>query len=460
MEKITFHYSAGKKSLVSVRYRIRDGRKFQISHTSGIKASIEDLEKFEVTGVTKDGIRIYNRQLSDKLRAEYSLMQKALQVMKANHLDMTSEEFEMQIQMINNPEDFSHADESAQVVDLFRKVNENAFIDGFICAKRRDHIEVVIKKLERFLTIKGQRTISAAHFTERHILDFKNFITEEYKYVSQYPSLYGGMSGRNIPTAPLSKNTVVSQLKMLKTFFSEIESSGKIDKSPFGKISNRASRRMMQTRYDEPFYLRKEELMKVMAVDNPNLQEVKETFLVQCAFGARIEDMRSFTMKNIAVSDEGIPYLHYIPHKTRDVQSTNEEVKTPIMRFAFDIIVNRNFIFPVLSNIYGEDGYNNQIKLLLRVANLDRLVNQYDETAGVNVQKKLYEVASTKICRKTHVDMIHKVQIDKYAAQLHKRGSGAVDRYTSLEIRDQFALMNRAFGQQDYRVNKELQIRN
>ena len=33
-----------------------------------------------------------------------------------------------------------------------------------------------------------------------------------------------------------------------------------------------------------------------------------------------------------------------------------------------------------------------------------------------------------------YVDLMNKVQIDKYAAGLHAKGSGAVDRYTGLGI--------------------------
>ena len=39
-----------------------------------------------------------------------------------------------------------------------------------------------------------------------------------------------------------------------------------------------------------------------------------------------------------------------------------------------------------------------------------------------------------------------------YAARLHREGSKAVFRYTSLELSDRFALLNAAFGEEGYRV--------
>ena len=43
--------------------------------------------------------------------------------------------------------------------------------------------------------------------------------------------------------------------------------------------------------------------------------------------------------------------------------------------------------------------------------------------------------------RKPHVDLKNKVQVDLYAAGLHRQGSKAVLRYTMLELKDRFALM-------------------
>ncbi len=43
--------------------------------------------------------------------------------------------------------------------------------------------------------------------------------------------------------------------------------------------------------------------------------------------------------------------------------------------------------------------------------------------------------------------MMNKVQINMYAAGLHKEGSDAVERYTKLDIKDRFVLMCAAFKQ-------------
>ena len=54
---------------------------------------------------------------------------------------------------------------------------------------------------------------------------------------------------------------------------------------------------------------------------------------------------------------------------------------------------------------------------------------------------------------------MNKVQVNMYAAGLHKEGSGAVPRYPKLELKARFALMCTAYGQPSYKADKNLKIR-
>lgn len=99
-----------------------------------------------------------------------------------------------------------------------------------------------------------------------------------------------------------------------------------------------------------------------------------------------------------------------------------------------------------------------RIKYLLSVCKINRPVPQYNEETRQNDYIPLHSVGSSKLARKTHVDMLNKVQIDLYASGLHKAGSTAVRRYTAMELKDRFALMNAAFDQSPYKVNKKLEV--
>ena len=115
-------------------------------------------------------------------------------------------------------------------------------------------------------------------------------------------------------------------------------------------------------------------------------------------------------MDNVGVSEEGIPYIHYLPEKTKGTQKDNSETITPLVRYAFDIIKRTQLNLPILKYPSGKSGYNKKIKQLLKNAGL------------------------------------------------HRQGSGAVTHYTMLELADRFKLMNLAFDQEDYRVDKNLEV--
>ena len=127
-------------------------------------------------------------------------------------------------------------------------------------------------------------------------------------------------------------------------------------------------------------------------------------------------------------------------------QTTNKEVVTPLIEPAMDII-RRTQLKLITGNLnYAKQRYNKALRKLLEYCGINRQVSLFDSETGDNVCKPLYEVATSKLARKTHIDMLNKVQINYYAAGLHSAGSNAVFRYTSLELADRNVLMKAAFS--------------
>ncbi len=314
-------------------------------------------------------------------------------------------------------------------------------------------------KLYRFLTIIGRTSLTAREFTADKVLEFRQFIYDEFEYVPLYPELYPRKSGNRPPLKRLRDATVVHDLKLLQAFFAELENTGEIRRSPFKRISSEKRKSIMHVMYDAPIFLKAEELRQVMATDVPGaLQWAKDLFVLNCALGCRIGDLLRLTMDKVAVSEEGIPYVHYIPSKTVRALAINKEVETPLIRPALEIIKRTRLHLMGSNQHYGKQRYNEALRQLLQYCGISRSVCLYDSELKDNVYRPIYEVASSKLARKTHVDMLTKVQINYYAAGLHQSGSDAVFRYTSLELADRFALLNAAFGTEDYRVDKDLRI--
>lgn len=303
------------------------------------------------------------------------------------------------------------------------------------------------EKLYRFLRIIGQPEMSPIDFTTEILLQYRQFIYNEYKYVHLHPELYPRSHGHRPPMKRLRDSTVVHDLKLLQAFFAELENNDEIRRSPFRKISLEKRRILMHVMYDAPVFLKADELKQMMTVDVPaSLQWAKDLFVLNCCIGCRISDLLRLTMDKVSVSEDGIPYVHYIPSKTERLQSLNVEVTTPLIEPAVEIINRTRLHLMEGDPHYGKQRYNNALRELLRLCGITRQVSLYCPETGDNIYRPLCDVASSKLARKTHIDMLNKVQINYYAAGLHRAGSDAVFRYTNLELRDRYELIKAAFS--------------
>ena len=345
------------------------------------------------------------------------------------------------------------------LLSLFKDFSEKQFKDGVIGQSRYAHSLVIYKSLKRFLTIKKMVGISAEDFTPDLLMEYRDYLFDEYLYVKMYPELFCGMKRTNIPRKRRASNTVVTVLNRMQAFYTELEEKDMVQKNPFRKLGKERRKVVMRERYDDPIFLTRKEFLQLRQMELPDrFTQCRNTFLLQSALGCRIGDFLLLTMDNVAVSPEGIPYVHYLPSKTMNSQAGFKEVVTPLVRFAFDIIKETGGFFPEPRQASFVVLYNKRIKEMLEYCGINRKCTVYNEVEKKNKYIPLYELASSKLCRKTHVDFMNKVQVDRYAAGLHKEGSDAVNRYTLLELKDRFILMCAAFGEKPYKVDDELNM--
>ena len=444
---------------IRLRFRLYDGRGFELFHKSQISASLEDLKKFNIDGTLRPKVSVYNKELADSIDKEIKLIREAYGQMKKKGTAMTSSNLEEAIENLKKPEERTVVYVNKSLVKRFTEYVEAGYRDGIFGLSRYKHDKGTIGKLERYLATKRKRACTYDEFDDGMLMGFREFVQNEFEYVEKYPNIYKKLNKRDTPTERRSNNTVANEMQVLRAFFTELEDTEEISRSPFRKISR--DRRVILTRkkYDDPIFLRKEEFEALRNFKPAKtLKETKEAFLLHCALGCRIGDFQRFTMDNVGVSEEGIPYIHYLPEKTKGTQKDNSETITPLVRYAFDIIKKTQLNLPILKYPSGKSGYNKKIKQLLKAAGIDRKVTEFDEVEGVNKYIPICETSSSKLARSTHVDMMAKVQINLYAAGLHRQGSGAVTHYTMLELADRFKLMNLAFDQEDYRVDKNLEV--
>jgi len=433
-----------KDKEVNVRFRLSDGRNIQLFHKSDIMVVPNLWDANNEQYKAKSVIKLSQRTRFNSLIHERKSL--ILDLYNENK-SLTSEELEVLIDKHINPEKYDIKVEKESMCDMFQRYVNGWLETNIIGAGRKKHYDVVIRELTRFFIINGMEGCSAMDFNKDTILKFREFLRKEYKLVSKYPELYINMNSRNKPSKERSQNTIAEKLLLLQAFMAELESNDTIPISPFRKIG-KEKEAIMKQQYDEPIFLTKTEFNTLLEKECPEyMQRVKDIFIVQCCFGCRIGDFRRFTFDNVGIEDE-IPYIHYLPQKTHRDGLIRTEIKTPIIPVAYEIIMKykgeSNTLLPYYPDGNGETGYNYQIKKLLKFYEINRKVAIFE--SGRNEYKYIYEVASSKLARKTHVDLMNKVQIDKYAAGLHKRGSSAVDRYTQLGIKEKYILMCAAFG--------------
>ncbi len=456
MERITILNRTTKNSgKIRLRFRLVDGRDVQLYHKSRIEADINDLKKFKADGTVKPKTSIFNKELHKEITEEIVLISNAYKSIIKQGLSKDSETLERLIEAELHPQ--SQTEEEPPLLSRFAKFIEDNHRDGVIGEGRLKHYRVTQRELQRFLIINKKSDIKADEFSDDMLMNYRHFLINEHTYVKNWQGLYVGLRESNIPTKARSTNTVSQKLSQLKAFFATLEDKEVIVKSPFRRLGKNKRSTALREEYDEPVYLNSEDFARVLGCEVPTtLQETKNAFVVQCALGCRIGDYKAMSMANIAVTNAGTPYVRYLPDKTKG--KSKDAVETPLMLFALEIIKACGFKFGVLRYVSGKSGYNQKIKELLKCCGIDRDCKMFDREKNNNVYKPLYEFGSSKLCRKTHVDMMNKVQINQYIAGLHSKGSDAVNRYTSLSIDDRFVLMCRAFSQPTYRVDDNLNL--
>ncbi|MCR4847397.1 MAG: hypothetical protein K5920_00905 [Bacteroidales bacterium] len=460
MERIEIHSRTTKeKGAIKLRFRLTDGRKVQLFHKSDIIADLDDLSKLNKDGTYIAGLRKRTQnliKLQEGVSNEIAAMMRAYDVMKNRGIEARSDLFEQLVYDELHPE-IAAVKTSGTLLERLQLYIDDSMAAGLWGASRNSFYNLLHKEMQRHLTIIGRLGIGPQDLTANDLIGFRNFLFDEYKYVDKWKRLYEDEPERMIPKKRRGQNTVATRMKQLRAFYGHLEDCDEIQKSPFRKMGKERSKITMRERYDDPVFLHYDEFKKVFKANVPDtLAETRDAFVLQCSFGCRVGDFKKLSMANISVDPNGIPYIHYLPDKTKKIYTT--EVETPIVRFALDIIKRTNFKFAILKYVTGKSGYNAKIRKLLEHCGIDRKCTVFNEEKNDNEYIPLYKLGNTKLCRKTHVDIMNKAQVNRYAAGLHRIGSNAVDRYTMLELKDKFKLMCYAFGQKEYKVDKDLNV--
>lgn len=276
------------------------------------------------------------------------------------------------------------------------------------------HYNVLIGDIERFEKHVG--TIYANAISSSVVDQFSRFLSAEQK--------------TDTKMVVRSRNTMAARLKKLSAVCRYAVSKGYMPDTPFGPGKFKIQGEV----YGDPVYLTREErdhlyrfadLSKTMSIQ-------RDIFIFQCHVGCRVSDLNELTEENI--TKDG--WLQYIQHKLRKDKPI--VVRVPLSDTAMEIIERYRGQQPdgrLLPFIHPND-YNRDIHAMVRTAGLDRIVMVQDPKTLATVPKRLWEVASSHLARRTFMANVFKeTGSERITSSFtgHVDGSHAFSRYASVD---------------------------
>lgn len=283
-------------------------------------------------------------------------------------------------------------------------------------------------RFEAFKRLKdGRFKLVAERMDDVCLRDFESFMRQEHLYVKRFPRIAKGV-GLEGRTLPKGQNTVNDRMKLLKAVMNWGVRTRRIAHNPFDSFSRG------RNVYGSPIYLTIDERRRIENHDfshDPRLALQRDIFVFQCCVGCRVSDLSCLTAGNIVNGE-----LNYVARKTR--QGHPVTIKVPLNRTARGIVeryadVGRQSLFP---RVYSRVGYNVMIKRILKEAGIKRRVMVVDPLTREPVNRRLYEVASSHLARRTFIGNIFKRFKDQsIVGELsgHAPGSHAFARYREID---------------------------
>lgn len=226
-----------------------------------------------------------------------------------------------------------------------------------------------------------------------------------------------------------SRNTVSARMKKLSAVCRFAVSKGYMQSTPFGDGKYKIPMEV----YGDPIYLTLAERNRLYAFQGlpPALAAQRDIFVFQCHVGCRVSDLLQLTSDN--VTDDG--FLQYIQHKMRKERPV--VVRLPLSDTALEI-VNRYKGQPggKLLPFVSSQKYNEYIHEMLRISCINRIVMVQDPKTLRTVPKKLWEVASSHMARRTFMaNLFKETKSERITSAFtgHADGSRAFSRYTQVD---------------------------
>ena len=306
-----------------------------------------------------------------------------------------------------------------------------------ISISRIRHYNVIIRALKRFAIYSAQE-VSFATLSSDLLRKFSKFLENEHKFVVEgkdgkpcikdplYKKAYKSVPECRFPKQR-GQNSIVGTMSRLHTFVRWSIKRGYLNRDPYDDYV------IGTAIYGTPFYLTKEErnqLYQAKFPDNPGLDVQRDIFVFQCFIGCRVGDLMKMTKNNVINGA-----IEYVPRKTKEGRPYT--VRVPLSPTALEIL-DRYKDQPDgrLLPFICEQDYNRDIKKMIKLAGIDRVVTTLNTITREEEKHPIWEVASSHMARRVLVGNLYKeVKDPNLIAKIsgHVENSRAFSRYRDID---------------------------
>ena len=335
------------------------------------------------------------------------------------------------------------------VIDLYLSTHK-------LSEPRLKNFRVLVRCLHRFELYRKKEDsrgfkLTFANLSAEVLRQIEDFLSDEQHVFRKYPEIYEQFpysakiavktptrnrppildaEGNEVPKGmpkPRGQNSVADLLTRFRAFTIWATDNGYTTNSPFKHFT------IGEIVYGTPIYITNDERNKLLETDlsdDKKVETQRDIFVFQCLIGCRVSDLYKMTHRSIINGA-----IEYIARKTKEDRPIT--VRVPLNDTALKLIAkyqdySRDSLFPFNT----EQDYNRKIKVAFQRAGLDRVVTVLDQQTRQEVQKPLYEIASSHMARRTFIGNIYKKVKDPNlvgALSGHKEGSKAFARYRTID---------------------------
>lgn len=302
-----------------------------------------------------------------------------------------------------------------------------------------NHYKVMWSILARYEVMKGV-VLTLDTITPDQLRSIEKYAREEHKLFDdekkrEKPLQRKAMeaSGNGRYPKPRGDNGIVVLFKKFRAFMRWANGLDKdylieplTHNNPFDRFP------LKSERYGTPFYLTVEERDRLAKAElPPRLARQRDIFIFHSFIGCRVSDLWAMTKKNVVDGN----FIEYIPRKTADGRPVT--VRVPLTKSAKEILERyKDCPGGKLLPFVAQQQYNEDIKEMLRLAKIDRIVTVLNSLTGEEEKKPIYEAASSHLARRNFIgNMYRKVKDPNAIGKLsgHAEGSKAFARYRDID---------------------------